>query len=43
MNRAPALKLIIDIAGIGVKPPMRSGPYFLIVYKQAAEIISNAS
>src|SRR3989344_4064799 len=38
-QREPAAYEIIDIAGMGEKPMMRSGPCFLMVYTLAAAII----
>lgn len=43
MNREPAANDTIDIAGIGEKPAIRSGPWALMVCTCAAAIISVAS
>src|SRR5699024_4312847 len=38
IKRLPAAWLIMDIAGIGEKPTLRSGPYFITVYNVDAAI-----
>ena len=43
MNRDPAAWDTIDIAGIGEKPAIRSGPYLAMVCTWAAAAISAAS
>ena len=43
MKRAPAACEAIDMAGIGEKPKMRSGPCFFAVCTCAAPIISSTS
>ncbi len=42
-NRAPTPCETCDIAGIGLNPAIRSGPYRAIVYTCAAAAISTAS
>ena len=42
-NRAPDAKLVMDMAGSGVKPKIRSGPCFLMVEMSEAAMISDAS
>ena len=43
VKRVPTQWETIDIAGMGEKPAIRSGPYVLIVCTWAAAIISTAS
>src|SRR6188474_738751 len=42
-KRVPAAYDTIDMAGIGVKPATRSGPYFRSVWTWAAETMSTTS
>ena len=42
-NRAPEAKLVMDMAGRGVKPKMRSGPCVLTVETSDAATSSAAS